>query len=265
MNTQDIIQLKIDELNGQPVVWTDAVKAHIAADSALQAELDFIEAFWAIPLPQSQPSSAMDAGFYAMLERAKQAQLVAPAPVAKPTWWQSLKEAFAGLTAPRFATLCAVFALGWYTAGNAPQSGNDLTALQQQVNSLNTMLAVSLLDQPNASRRLSGVAYSMESNLAAPQLLNALMDTLTHDQATPVRLAVIRALQKAQLPQNDLQQLQQLASSESNPLVQIELISLLLGKLSASEFQQFSTQLQQQAIAPDVQQFLTQIFSKQQA
>jgi hypothetical protein len=246
MNSQQILTAKVDFLSGNANQDIDETMKQIVDNNpALQQEIAFVEAFWHKDndVKDEQPSASMDARFYQMLAGAQSAQINALAPgvnspTTKTSIWQQLKEVMMpqsfGNGMMQVAMMGMVFTLGYYV--NLPQSPNMTTAavtqdnsmadLKSEVQSLNSLVALSMIQNSSASKRLTGINYSRQSGSDDETLNDALVKMLNNDKSTAVRLAAIDAFAERGLnTQVEIKLVD--ALSKQKPLVQIGLIKLL--------------------------------------
>jgi len=213
------------------------------------------------------PSDKLDAKFYQMLSRAQSAEQqttyqqnnyqssVQEQPL---SLMDKVKRWFMPTPIAQFATLSFVFILG-FNLNQAPSSetnNEDYSSLQQDISSLTTVLAMSMLQKDSASERLSGVAYSRQTDLSNPLLVEQLIALLARDKSTAVRLAIINSLGELKSFGSSEQQLFTLATQEENLLVQIELCRLLLNYGSSEIKKLLTEQANQQLLKPEVQEFI---------
>jgi HEAT repeat protein len=89
-------------------------------------------------------------------------------------------------------------------------------------------VTLTLLEQPSASERLQGVSWSYRVPSQDEKVLSALLQALKSDPNVNVRVAVVDALRpfagEAMVKNGLLQSL----AKETDPLVQIELINLMV-------------------------------------
>ncbi len=274
MNHQTIIDWKLSSIsNGvtAELILTDEMQQYIEANPELVKELAFIDAFWQQD-SQELPSSELDKRFYKMLLQAQTAQQnIETNQVVKQPQQSSI---FTGvknwLSASsikpfaQFATVGLVFVLG-FNANNSVTNVDDIAAnmgiekLQQEVSSLSAMLALSMLEKSSAAERLTGVAYSQETDLTNPMLMKTLMSTLENDRSTAVKLAIINTF--SALPDISVQEsgLIALALKEDNTLVKIELCSLLLNVGTQQTKSRLLTQLNESELTTDMAEFLKKV------
>lgn len=261
MNHIDVIDWKLSNLadgSNQPI--TSQLADYIEKHPDLQNEMEFIDQLWSVDVEQEQtPSAQMDANFYQMLSKAQAAQ-----PRNKSTsrvnssWMSVLKQWFFTQPVAQFAALGLVFTIGvnvndFWGGGDDNQA---ITYLQQEVSSLNTMLAISLLDKNSASERLSGVAYSKTSDLTNPILKSKLISLIQSDKSTSVRLAVLDRLAELSSIEEYSNQLVKLALNETNVLVQLSLCQLLMNNGSLGVQQELKKLLNDQDLPQEVRDVL---------
>ncbi len=213
------------------------------------------------------PSDKLDANFYQMLSRAQSAQQETTqqknnyhsSSQEQPlSFTDKVKSWFMPTPIAQFATLALVFVLGFNLnqAPNSEKSNQAFNGLQEEVSSLTTMLAMSMLQKDSASERLSGVAYSRQTDLSNPLLVEQLIDLLARDKSTSVRLAIINSLSDLKSFGSSEQKLFTLATQEENLLVQIELCRLLLNYGSVDIKNVLTEQANQELLKPEVREFI---------
>ena len=248
---------------------TEGADSHMTAEMAeyvnqhpeLQQELEFIEAFYAdSAVFNKTPSASMDAGFYQMLSKAQaavpsQTQQLNDAEQTNNTSWVEALQSW--LWSPRpvaqFAALALVFAVG-FNANQGPQDGGapELASLQHEVASLNTMLALNLLERSSASERLSGVAYSKVSELTNPVLQQKLTNLIKNDSSTSVRLAVLNRLALLQDIQPYADILMELSADNDNALMQFSAVRILLGSDNKTIQKRLNELAKDENLNPDI-------------
>ena len=269
MKNQKIIDWKIASLaNNDNSELSEDLQSHLEQSSQLQEELLFIEHFWTNDVkPLVMPSDKLDANFYQMLSRAQSTQQVKIPQ--KSDIRNSSKEQPSSLVdtvkswlmptpIAQFATIALVFTLG-FNLNQSPsneKNNQQYSGLQQEVSSLKTILAMSMLQKDSASERLSGVAYSRQTDLSNPLLVEQLIELLARDKSTSVRLAIINSLGQLKSFGSSEQQLLTFATQEENLLVQIELCRLLLNYGSVEIKKLLAEKAKSQHFKPEVQEFI---------
>ena len=269
MKNQTIIDWKIASLaNNDNIDLSEEMQSYLKGNKQLQEELLFIEHFWTNDVkPLVMPSDKLDANFYQMLSRAQSTQQV-KIPQQSDIRYSSQKQPSSLIDnvkswlmptpVAQFATLALVFTLG-FNLNQSPsneKNNQQYSGLQQEVSSLKTILAMSMLQKDSASERLSGVAYSRQTDLSNPLLVEQLIALLARDKSTAVRLAIINSLGELKSFGSSEQQLFTLATQEENLLVQIELCRLLLNYGSVEVKDLLTEQANQQQLKPEVQAFI---------
>jgi hypothetical protein len=269
MKNQKIIDWKIASLaNDDNSELSIELEEYLEQNSQLQEELLFIEKFWANDVkPLVMPSDKLDANFYQMLSRAQsiQQQTTQQKNVSHSSSHEQalslmdkVKSWFMPTSIAQFATLTLVFVIGFNLnqAPNNEKNSEVYIGLQQDISSLTTVLAMSMLQKDSASERLSGVAYSRQTDLSNPLLVEQLIELLVRDKSTSVRLAIINSLSQLKSFGSSEQQLFTLATQEENLLVQIELCRLLLNYGSVDIKALLTEQVNQQLFKPEVREFI---------
>ncbi len=153
-------------------------------------------------------------------------------------WWPRRR-------ALQFACAVLLFVLGLVIGPRLVRGGRQgaesaatrdaaLVQLRDEVSSLKQLVTLSLLQQQSASERLRGVESSQDLERPDARVLSALLRALDSDVNVNVRLAAVDALQ--QFARNDVVKkgLVDSLPRQSSPLVQIELINLMV-RLKAPE------------------------------
>jgi hypothetical protein len=165
-------------------------------------------------LPESTPSPALRRNF----ERAMAEELK---PRRAPLPW------FAWA-----AAAVVLVASGWLggrlTAPQPPQQPSEVSSLRQEVGSLRSMVALSLLSQESASARLQGISYAGRLKQESPDVVGALVSALRYDSNVNVRLAASDALRVYRTDPSVRQAFVAALGAEESPLVKVTLIDSLV-------------------------------------
>lgn len=264
MKPEDIIAKKIEYLNGLSEQDLDEQTQQLVAnDPQLQSELKFIESIWTAEQlsPEQQPSDSLNARFYQMLSQAQSAQtqqISEPAQDsrdqmknhsqdnsgAKFTVSDLIASWFSPKMALQFALLVMVFFGGW-VMNHQPNNSlvTETAELKQQVKTLNTVVAISMLQNQSASERIAGITYASQSSTNDQKITELLLSLINNDHSSAVRLAAIDALANRANHKMVEQQLVTSFSHQSNPLVQIALAQLAVNKqfkVSNDDFKQLT-------------------------
>jgi hypothetical protein len=256
VNHQDVINFALEQLeNGALVELTESMQVYVDEHPDLADELETLTQFWLPTEPLPMPSPALKAGFYQQLNRIETESSVGK-PQGTTSWFSGLASMW-----QQVAVVAMVFVVGIYTGqSSAPSNSDDsLLALQQEVASLSTVMAISMLQDNSASQRLAGASYTKQANMADPLLLETMLSAFSEERSTPVKLAIIDAFEnKTNLAMIE-EALMEIALTETQPLVQMALSRLLLERASPTIKRQLVSQLREQSLNPDVEEFLNLI------
>ena len=219
-----------------------------------EGELSFIADFWqgTTVENQVQPSPQMRSNFYQMLEQQKQVKAQPPGLLDTIRQWFTAR-ATALQPAYQFALVCIVFMAGMGTQTLIQSDDNNaVAALENQVEELNVMVALSLLQKSSASERLSGVAYSSRGGEMTEALVAELLKLLESDKSTAVRLAIIEALSDYAMIGLIEEQILAALLKQDNVLVQIQLVELLKNHGSQKIIYQLLEQIEDERIHDEV-------------
>jgi hypothetical protein len=185
-------------------------------------------------LPSEQPSASSRARFEHMLAAYQEGRWEKSSFVSEKKSWLAawLRSSFAApLTQGAFA-LCLLlvgFVAGErFTAKPATSPSPQLAAMQSELTNLRQMVALSLLEQQSASRRLEGVSYSTQVERPDPEISAALLHALRFDSSVDVRLAALDALRRYSHDPTVRSGLLNALQDQQSPLVQIALIDLFV-------------------------------------
>jgi hypothetical protein len=208
--------------------------AHLAACASCRHEVESLGATWAQlgRLPMEQPSEAMRPRFYAMLEAYERGLQSEPRALSlrerfntwlepwwpkQPAWQLAFSAAF---------LLLGLFIGQRFTASN--QSAGEIAQMRQDLQSMQQMVALSLLQQSSPSDRLAGVSWVNQMQAPDREVLGLLLRTLTEDPNVNVRLAAAEALSVYGNEDLVRQGIVAALPRQTSPLVQIRLIKLLI-------------------------------------
>jgi anti-sigma factor RsiW len=124
-----------------------------------------------------------------------------------------------------------VFA-GNYYGGTRPaqptSSNQEMSKLRDEVANMKQLVVLSMLQQQSPSERLQGVSNARHEDQLNPQVLNALVDALRHDNSVDVRLAALDALNKHAGQPQVRKGVTDALQEQQSPLVQVALIDTML-------------------------------------
>jgi hypothetical protein len=221
-------------------------RAHLDSCERCQAEAHQLRDLWGTlgALPEEDPSLDMRARFYDSLRTWRQRE----GERRKSLWWVR-HPIFQAASAA--AILVIGIATGYFVRG---RDTSEVSQLRGEVYNMRQLVALSLLQQQNASDRLRGVNYAYRVEQSDPQVLSALLTTLDHDSNVNVRLAAVDAVRNFTDSPIGRKGLVQALAKQDSPLVQIAILDQIveLHEKSAASAIQFL--LSGQDVNPDVRQ-----------
>ena len=218
------------------------IDAHLGSCAACREEVASLNAIRTrlASLPDEEPSPASATNFHAMLEAYRQGMKEATGDSSRR---RTLADWLGGLWSQQrvlqFAIAILLFAFGVLIrpsfarlqeqrVGFAATNDPAFARLRQEVSDMRQLVALALLQQASASERLRGVQWSHRLAQPDEQVLSALLRALDSDPNVNVRLAAVDALEQfarnAQVKKGLLDSLPR----QNSPLVQIELINLMV-------------------------------------
>lgn len=135
---------------------------------------------------------------------------------------------------PSFYRAAAVVALvaagiaGGYWISLQQRQNEELVALRQEMDATKQLMQAMLQNQSSASQRLQGVTVAMQMTAADDDVVKALVRAMNEDPSSNVRLAALDALAHFSQEPQVRNALVTSLSSQTDPLVQIALIQLLV-------------------------------------
>jgi|CXWL01.1.fsa_nt_gi anti-sigma factor RsiW len=243
VHCDDLDRLALDLLSAE-LAPADraALDAHLASCPRCRAEHAGLAVTWEAlgSLPAGEPSPALRQSVDQLIcaERAaiEASARATPTAVGGP-WWMSL----AATMVPRqpawqLAAGLALLAVG-FTGGalaSHRRSTPELASLEGEIRSLRGLVSLTLLHQESASARLQGVSFGRSlsgrgnAGDVDPEVLRALLVTVTADSSANVRLAAVDALAAAAGEPTVRAALLDHLAADPSPLVQIGIVDLLL-------------------------------------
>ncbi len=215
-------------LSGQlPAAEKAAFEAQLETNAELRIELEELRAVWdgLELLPEEEPSAELRARFYQRLSEVNRERRQSFR--GEFAWW---KPGLSGLVR-QAAIAILLFGLGIFAGRlnwDSHMQAQDIAEMRAQVQSLRSMVALSLLDRQSATSRLEGVAWSSRVERPDTQLLAALLRALNHDANVNVRLSSLDALEKFSGNPEVRKAMVDSIPMQESPLVQIALIDALV-------------------------------------
>jgi hypothetical protein len=209
-------------------------------------------------LPPEQPSPALRERFHAMLDAYEEGRGEAShfLPRAWPPGrnWMWTRPTVA-ISAAAVLLVAVGFMAGRYLGGGeVARSQQEIAGMQSELTNMRQLMVLSMLQQDSASQRLQGVNWSRRQPKADPQILGALLHTLRYDSSVDVRLAALDALSRYGDQTQVRQGLTEALESQQSPLVQVELIDLLVAWRDHSALDQLHKIEQDKSVDPAVRE-----------
>jgi type I site-specific restriction-modification system R (restriction) subunit len=124
--------------------------------------------------------------------------------------------------------LVAAGIAGGYWISLQQRQNEELVALRKEMESTKQLMQSMLQNQSSASQRLQGVTVAMQITTADDDVVKALVRAMNEDQSSNVRLAALDALAHFSQEPEVRKALITSLTSQTDPLVQIALIQLLV-------------------------------------
>jgi hypothetical protein len=246
MNCEEARTQFVDYWRGALADPVGEFRAHLDSCERCQAEAHQLRDLWGTlgALPEEDPSLDMRARFYDSLRAWRQRE----GERRKTLWWVR-HPVFQAASAA--AILVIGITTGYFVRG---RDTSEVSQLRGEVYNMRQLVALSLLQQQNASDRLRGVNYAYRVEQSDPQVLSALLTTLDHDSNVNVRLAAVDAVRNFTDSPVGRKGLVQALAKQDSPLVQIAILDQIveLHEKSAAPAIQFL--LSGQDVNPDVRQ-----------
>lgn len=135
----------------------------------------------------------------------------------------------------------------------APDHRDELIALESQVQLLKEMTMMGPLQISTASQRIQAVnRIEQEKSHVSEELVNTLVNTLNSDESPNVRYAAAQALGRFIDEENVRLALTQSLESQSDPLIQIALISMLVEAQEKRAINPIKELIEKEYVQPEV-------------
>jgi hypothetical protein len=137
-------------------------------------------------------------------------------------------------------------------------SDNELVSLRQEMAEMKNLVVLSMLKQESASERIKAVSLVNDIPKADPKLIEVLINTLNTDKNVNVRLAAAQALSKYLNEKSVSDALVRSLALQTEPMVQIMLINLMVETKSAEAPAELKKFVQRDDIMKEVKSYATQ-------
>ena len=235
-----------------------AVEEHLANCGSCRAEDNTLQVLWdgLGDFPMEEPSTALRANFYHMLEAYRMgAGSVAAKSSAKHSSWNWFSSFLGRMPLSQFAAAGLALAFGliaghYYTVVN--HNREQVAHLSTENLQMRQLVALSMLQQQSASGRLQGVSYSSRMQPAGDEVITALMQTLNSDSNVNVRLAALDALTQFASSGEVRTGLRTAMLHQDSPIVQISLIDWAVESKDGASLEYLLKMNKQQELNPSV-------------
>jgi hypothetical protein len=246
MNCEEARTQFVDFWRGSLDDKLDEFRAHLASCERCRAEAEDLRDMWSTlgALPEEDPSMGMRVRFYDTLRDFRRRE----AERRQPLWW---------LRHPAFQAVAAMLVLAIGLGAGYLLHGRDTSEVSQlrgEVYNMRQLVALSLMQQQNASDRLRGVNYTYRVEQDDPQVLSALLTTVNHDPSTNVRLAAVDALRNFTDGPVGRRGLAQALAKQDSPLVQIAILDQIVELRDKTAAPAIQVLMSSQDLNPDVRQ-----------
>jgi hypothetical protein len=209
-------------------------------------------------LPDEQPGPSVRTRFQAMLESYQEGRWEKASLASERERFKGLGDFVSWLRTPSLSAawacvlLVAAFLGGRYIDRDNG-SKEELTEMRKELHSTKQLVALSLLQQQSASERLQGVSWTTRVT-PDPQVIDALQRTLRYDSSVDVRLAALDALSRHGDQPEVSRGLVESLEVRQSPLVQVELIDVLVRLHESSAVEPLKRLEQDPNLDPTVRQ-----------
>ncbi len=260
MNCEQVSQLLPDFLQGSlGHGQDDRVEQHLRHCAGCRESV----ALWnkLALIPREEPSDTLRLRFEAMLSAYQESRHAAePRFVERRAaqvipFWSSGWQRWALAAAAGVVLLISGFAAGRLTVpGSGEDSHQRIAALERTLASTQQLMVLSMMQQQSSSDRLQAIALTAQHGQTDSKVLEALLLALRSDPNVDVRLASLNALAAHGAQPMVRTGLVEALQPQQSPLVQIELINLLVELRHPNAVRQLQAIQQDKQLNPVVRQ-----------
>ena len=250
----DFLQENLDE-----AMW-EQIKNHLQTCSSCQMEFETVSDLWAKMdwVSDEKPSENLKTNFYSMISAYKEGlqQAISRQKISDrfsnwlEKWWPR-KPAF------QFSFAILFLALGIFLGRlvfTTNQTNGEIAQLREELQNVNQLVMLTLLQQQSPSERLKGVSWTYQLSQPDSEVIKALVQTLNNDANVNVRLAAANALSLFTEKSEVKNELIQSLLKQTYPLVQTELIDILVKTKEKKSIDVFDELIQKQEVNQTVRQ-----------
>ena len=152
------------------------------------------------------------------------------------------------------------FGIGQWTQSSSPDDKID--ALTDQVSEMRALMMLTLIKEPTATDRLKAVNLVMDAQNVDEKMIEALLNTLNHDENANVRLATLNALLRYANKPQVRKGLIEAIPYQDNAMLQYSLAEAMILMQEKNSVQNFQELLKDQNLDADVKNKIQETISK---
>lgn len=242
------------------------IDKHVKTCASCKSEFTTMNRMWSELglLPTEHPSANMRTQFYAELNRRK-AELGrqhAPEHRFLDRLNALIERLWPKQPAVQFAMalmfMLVGYVVGFRIDGGPGLNGNgELAELRTEMQTMQRMVAMTLLKTQSASERIKGVNWTERINQPDTEVLAALFQTLNYDQNVNVRLAALEALTRFYDQDEVRGGLIESLPNQSSPLIQLAMLDVFVEARDTEAVPTFKTLLQKESLNETVRERVT--------
>jgi hypothetical protein len=146
--------------------------------------------------------------------------------------------------------LIAGFFIGFLT--HSVSSKSEMSRLSDEISRMNETMMIALIEKPSATERLKAVNLTSQIEDANSRVIEALLNTLNHDDNVNVRLAAVEALLKYADYEQVRKGMVEAIINQDSPLVQIALAEVMVALQEKSSVTNLKRLLSRKDLNEDV-------------
>jgi hypothetical protein len=242
------------------------IETHVKSCASCRREFTTMNRMWSELglLPAEHPTAKMRTQFYAELNRRK-AELErrhAPEHRFLDRLNALIERLWPKQPAVQFAMalmfMLVGYVVGFRIDGGPGLNGNgELAELRTEMQTMQRMVAMTLLKTQSASERIKGVNWTERINQPDTEVLAALFQTLNYDQNVNVRLAALEALTRFYDRDEVRGGLIESLPKQSSPLIQLAMLDVFVEARDTEAVPTFKTLLQKESLNETVRERVT--------
>ena len=212
----------------------DEINKHLQQCQKCHHEYTMLDEMWSkmALIPAERPADRLSTNFYSMLKAYKNGmQQAGTAGHAMNRLVEWIERWWPRKVAVQFGIALACLMIGitfGHWSGSLRSQNGEIVKLKTEVRNMSNLVTISLLNQQSPMERLKGISWSSQLDQPDKEVISALLSTLNHDPNVNVRLAAANALALYGNDQMIKQGLIRSLQQQKSPLLQVELIGILV-------------------------------------